>query len=83
MSDSKWPTSWGPAKERLEELLEPGEKALVTIGLAFRNPTTHDEPCALDEIEERFKPSKYWCKAKRYPRDGKVHLDLLTSNDMF
>ena len=83
MSDTEWPTSWGTAKERLEALLEPGEEVLVTVGLAFRRPTTHDVPCALDEIEERFKPREYWCDVGRLPRDGRVHLDLLTGGDLF
>lgn len=82
-SDSTWPTGWTEAKAKLEELCSPGEPVLVTVGLSYRNPTVHDVPCPLDKIEERFKPKGYFCEASRYPRDSRVHLNLLTANDMF
>ena len=74
---------WREAEAKLNELCERDEEVLVTIGLSYRNPTVHDAPCRLDEIEGKFDPKGYLCTADRYPRDGRVHLNLLTANDMY
>lgn len=78
-----WTTTWDKAKAELENLIQDNEKVLVTISLSYKTPSICDEECSFDEIEEKYRPDKYFCEVGRYPRDNKVHLNLLSGNDMF
>ena len=83
---SDYPTGWDEAKRKLEQLMRETrtDTIYVTIGLRMRNPTTKDVECSCtEEVEVTFEPQEYLCDAYVTKYDNRVHLDLLTGNDMF
>ena len=67
-----------------ERLVEDGSDMMLTIGLSFRNPRTHDKvfknKSAIRWFDEHG--SKYTFEAE-YMGDGYLHVTALSGDDMF
>lgn len=56
----------------------------LTIGLSYRNPTTHDKPYAPEALAKDIRDTlkdHYWYEVTR--RDGRINVTALDVNDLY
>ena len=58
------------------------EGILFTVGFAYRNPTTHDEPLSYEQAIKMLDTYRYWFLEAEH--DGKqLRVTALSDNDMW
>ena len=69
----------------IREEVPEEEPVLLTIGLGYRNPRTNDKPLSHEEAIEwlRTQQECSLLELKKYPVDGKWHLNGYGGNDMW
>ena len=67
----------------LKKERDGSEPIYWTVGLSYRNPSTHNVPLTLDEAIEKIRDTGCWIDVGRLERNGVLYLDFLSENDMW
>lgn len=75
-----------PASVIAERLRHDGSDMMLTIGLRFRNPRTQDKVMPMEDAVAWLTDGRnagFYTFEAYYTGDGYLHVDALTSNDLF